>query len=161
MKKFFNVFTIVMIVLFIVSAIATATAVPANWVAFVWVLIAFLWMVMSRGRELQKEQLKKDYEETISVLKTSRDNFMKSTNVYREKYRTKLDENCDLAARNKALVEDNLRLIKENLDLRGNDETLGSAPVEEQRGTHGNIKLKTKGKKKAAPKEKTEIKEKA
>jgi len=144
MKKFFNVFTIVMIVFFIVSAIATATAVPANWVAFVWVLIAFLWMAMSRGHELQKEELKKDYEERISELKASRDEYMKSAKDYREKYNAQVNDNYYLAKRNKALSEDNLRLVKENLDLRGNDETLGTAPVEEQRGTHGNIKIKRK-----------------
>ena len=165
MKKFFNFLTIVATVFFILGAVAAVTADPANWIAFIWVLIGFLWMVMSRGLELQKEQLRKDYEERITELKTSRDEYMKSSKDYHTKYNAKLNENYGLAARNKALTEDNLRLIKENLDLSGKGETLGAAPVVQPAAKesmpHGNIKLKTKGKKKAASKEKTEIKEKA
>lgn len=165
MKKFFNIFTIVMTAFFILGAVTTVTATPANWLAFIWVLVGFLWMVMSRAHELQGEQLREDYEERITELKTSRDEYMKSSKDYLNKYNAKLNENYGLAARNKALTEDNLRLIKENLDLGGKGEALGAAPVvqpaAQESMPHGNIKLKTKGKKKAAPKEKTEIKEKA
>ena len=156
MKKFFNVFTIVMTVFFILGAVTAVTATPANWITFIWVLVGFLWMVMSRAHELQKEQLRNDYEERITELKTSRDEYMKSSKDYHNKYNAKVNENYALAARNKALTEDNLRLIKENVDLGGVVQ-----PAAQESMPHGNIKLKTKGKKKSAPKEKIEIKEKA
>ena len=81
---------------------------------------------------------------------------MKSSKDYHNKYNAKVNENYALAARNKALTEDNLRLIKENVDLGGVVQ-----PAAQESMPHGNIKLKTKGKKKSAPKEKIEIKEKA
>ena len=121
MKKFLNVLTLVMGVIFILGLITTAIA--GNWVAFIWVIIGFLWMGMSRGHEVQKEELREDYEDRLTELRGTRDEYIK---LYKD------------------LIEDNLRLTNENQELRGKGSTLGTAPVEEHRGTHGNIKIKRK-----------------
>lgn len=158
MKKFLNVFTLVMGVIFILGLITTAMA--GNWVAFIWVVIGFLWMGMSRNHEVQKEMLKEDYENKLTELRGTRDEYIELYKDYSDKYDAKLKENYDLASHNKTLAEDNLRLAKENQELGGKGSTLGAAPVvEEHRGTHGNIKIKRK--KKAAPEVKTDIQDKS
>ena len=157
MRKFLNVITLVMGVIFILGLITTAAA--GNWVAFIWVVIGFLWMGMSRGHEVQKEALREDYETRLTELRGTRDEYIKLYKEYSDKYDAKLKENYDLACRNKDLYEDNLRLAKENQEFGGKGSTLGAAPVEEHRGTHGNIKIKRK--KKTAPKVKTDIQDKS
>lgn len=157
MKKFLNVFTLVMGVIFILGLITTAMA--GNWVAFIWVVIGFLWLGMSRGHEVQKEMLKEDYENRLTELRVTRDDYIRLYKEYSDRYDAKLKENYDLACHNKELIEVNLRLAKENQELGGKGSTLGTAPVEEHRGTHGNIKIKRK--KKAVPEVKTDIQDKS
>ena len=136
MKNFLNVSTLVMGVIFILGLITTAIA--GNWVAFIWVVIGFLWMGMSRGHEVQKEALREDYEDRLTELRITRDEYIKLYKEYSDKYDAKLKENYDLACHNKNLSEDNLRLAKENQELSGKGST------------------KIKRKKKAAPEVKTD-----
>lgn len=141
MKNLLNVSTLVMGVIFILGLITTAIA--GNWVAFIWVVIGFLWMGMSRGHEVQKEELREDYEDRLTELRGTRDEYIKLYKDYSDKYDAKLKENYDLACHNKNLSEDNLRLAKENQELSGKGGT------------------KNKRKKKAAPEVKTDIQDKS
>lgn len=157
MKKFFNFYSAVMLLVFIVGLVLAA--VVQNWPAFVWIIPGILWFLMARFHETSKQELIEEYEGKLTELRNVRDVYLKLYKEYSDKYDAKLQENDDLACHNKDLVEDNLRLAKENQELGGKGSTLGTALVEEHRGTHGNIKIKRK--KKAAPEVKTDIQDKS
>ena len=157
MKKFFNFYSAVMLLIFIVGLVLAA--VSQNWTTFAWIITGILWFLMARFHETSEQDLIEEHEGKIAELRNVRDVYLKLYKEYSDKYDAKLEENYDLASKNQQLAKDNLRLAKENLELGGKGSTLGTAPVEEHRGTHGNIKIKRK--KKAAPEVKTDIQDKS
>ena len=139
-------------VVFILGLITTATA--GNWVAFIWVVIGLLWMGMSRGHEVQKEALREDYEDRLTELRGTRDEYIKLYKDYSDKYDAKLKENYDLACHNKSLAEDNERLAKLNIEMTAAVQNDVQEPVIR----HGNIKIRKK--RKPSPEVDTDIQDK-
>lgn len=114
MKKFFNVQTLVMSLLFIAGFIASAIA--ENAVACIWIFTGHIWVNIARLRELETENLREEYEVKLTQLRHNRDSYMRSYNEYMSKYDAKLEENLRLARDNKQLTEDLLRLTSSNSD---------------------------------------------
>ena len=137
MKRFFDLYTITMLLIFILGLIVTGTS--GNWTAFIWIITGMLWMLMSRWRELSSEELKLYYESKIAELRLNRDEYLKLYKQYQDKYDAKLKENYDLACDNQSLTEANEHLTKINLELSEKDEHQ-ETPVQ------GKLKVKVKKK---------------
>ena len=143
MKKFFNLYSAVMLFIFIVGLVLSAMA--QNWSAFAWIITGILWFLMARFHETSKQELQgliEEYEGKIAELRAVRDDYMKQYKTYSDKYDAKLKENYDLACENKRLAEDNERLAKLNLQLSDAGTTVGQK--DEPVTQHGNIKIRIK-----------------
>ena len=142
MKRFFNFFTVAMSIIFLGGLVVTA--VLGNWLAFVWVIIGTLQMLIAREHEMVRDRLADDYEAQLLEARHLNSELEEKYQALSDKYQAKLKENYDLAYHNKNLTEANLSLAKENQELGGKAQPLGAATVVEKRGVHGNIKLKRK-----------------
>lgn len=140
MKKFLDVLTVILLVVFIAGLVSTALT--GNWVAFIWALIATLWMLFSRQQSVWRDEDKEEYEAKLADIRRDRDEFMRLYKEYWDSYRAKVDDY-------EALVQENERLTALQM----------GAPiiVNQEPSKHGNIRLK---KKKASPKVKTETQDK-
>ena len=137
MKKFFNVFTVIMLIVFLGGLVSTA--VSGNWTAFIWVFIGALWMLMARNHEVVRDRIIEENEAEVAELSHLHSELDKKYNETVRKYDAKLKENYDLTCENKRLSEELLRHTKD-----AGSETLGNqVPA----APHGNIKLKTRRKK--------------
>jgi hypothetical protein len=142
MKRFFNFFTVVMLIIFLGGLVVTA--VLGNWLAFVWIIIGAIQMLIAREHEMVRDRLADDYEAQLLEAQHLRLELEEKYEAVSDKYQAKLKENYDLACHNKSLAEANVRLAQENQELGGKGQPLGAATVVEKRGVHGNIKLKRK-----------------
>jgi hypothetical protein len=140
MKKFFNLYSAVMLFIFIVGLVLSAMS--QNWSAFTWIITGILWFLMARFHETSKQELTEEYEGKIAELRAVRDDYMKQYKTCSDKYEAKLKENYDLACENKRLAEDNERLAKLNLQLSDAGTTVGQK--DEPVTQHGNIKIRRK-----------------
>ncbi len=140
MKKFLDVLTVILLVLFIAGLVSTALA--GNWVAFIWALAATFWMLLSRQQAVWRDETKEEYEAKLADVRRDRDEFMRLYKEYWDSYRAKVDDY-------EALVHENERLTALQM----------GAPiiVNQEPSKHGNIRLK---KKKVSPKVKTESQDK-
>jgi hypothetical protein len=144
MKKFFDLYTITMLLIFILGLIVTGTS--GNWTAFIWIITGILWMLMSRRHELSSEELKLYYESKIAELRLNRDEYLKLYKQYQDKYDAKLKENYDLTCDNQSLTEANEYLAKINLELSEKNKTQDTQ-AEQEAPVQGKLKVKVKKKK--------------
>ena len=152
MKKFFNIFTVIMSAVFVLGLVVTA--VMSNWLAFGWVIVGLFAMIVVRIKRVREKQL---LEDKVAEITAERDDYMTQYKSYLNKYNYKLKENYDL-------TDENLRLTKEIQRLgRTASELGGKAPaqetaVDQEPVVHGNIKIKRK--KRSSPKVKSDIQDK-
>ena len=133
MNKFFNLYTSIMLLIFVLGLIVTGTS--GNWTAFIWIITGLFWMLYARCHELSKENLKVEYEELLSVVRKTRDGYIELYSETDKKLNAQLQKNIELFNKNKELELDNERL-----------KSLNRQPDEKVTG-HGNIKVKVKKKK--------------
>ena len=150
MKKFFNGYTILLTVTFVIGIISAACA--ANWVALIWAVVGFLWMLIARKGEVDEDTLSEEYEAKLTGIRYTRDEYLKLLQDKTKAFDAKLKENYDLACENQRLSQEIVRLGELNLKFGQVDKTADREPV-----VHGNIKIKRKRKSSQA---KTDIQDK-
>ena len=163
MKKFLNLYSAVMLFIFILGLVLSAMA--QNWSAFAWIITGILWFLMARFHETSKQELTEEYEGKIAELRAVRDDYMKQYKTYSDKYEAKLKDNYELASANLELAKQNEQLVKENRrlnelvgDSQKSDQALSAPAVKQGTVVHGNIKLKRK--KKSKPEASTNVQDK-
>ena len=115
MKRFFNFFTVVMLIIFLGGLVTTA--VLGNWLAFVWVIIGTLQMLIAREHQMVRDRLADDYEAQLQEVRHLNSELEK-------KYEAKLKENLELGTATvveKRNVHGNIKLKRKKQAVQETD----------------------------------------
>ena len=113
MKRFFDLYTIIVLTVILLAVIAEILFPPTNWVAIAWMLITAVWVGCARSDQLTAEDWKQLYDTQSKTFNTLRQTWT-STNdelvELREKYQTAVQD-LNNATRK---VEELTRALEEN-----------------------------------------------
>lgn len=68
MKRFFDLYTIIVLTVILLAVIAEILFPPTNWVAVVWMVIAAMWVVCARSNQLTAEDWKQPYDSQSKIV---------------------------------------------------------------------------------------------
>ena len=95
MKRFFDLYTIIVLTVILLAVIAEILFPPTNWVAIAWMLITAVWVGCARSDQLTAEDWKQLYDTQSKTFNTLRQTWT-STNdelvELREKYQTAVQD---------------------------------------------------------------------
>lgn len=121
MKRFFNLFTCVMLALIATAVISAVLSSTINWLAVVWMVIAAMWVICARSNQLTAEDWKQLYDWRSKMVNTMQQHWT-STNdelvELRGKYQALDNEYLKLAKQNEATSKENAQLHERVDDLR-------------------------------------------
>ena len=121
MKRFFDLYTIIVLTVILLAVIAEILFPPTNWVAIAWMLITAVWVVCARSNQLTAEDWKQLYDTQSKAFNTLRQRWS-STNdelvELRGKYQALDNDYLKLAKQNEATSKENVQLHKRVDDLR-------------------------------------------
>ena len=113
MKRFFDLYTIIVLTVILLAVIAEILFPPTNWVAIAWMLITAVWVGCARSDQLMAEDWKQLYDTQSKTFNTLRQTWT-STNdelvELRGKYQTAVQD-LNNATRK---VEELTRALEEN-----------------------------------------------
>jgi phage-related minor tail protein len=113
MKRFFDLYTIIVLTVILLAVIAEILFPPTNWVAIAWMLITAVWVGCARSDQLTAEDWKQLYDTQSKTFNTLRQTWT-STNdelvELRGKYQTAVQD-LNNATRK---VEELTRALEEN-----------------------------------------------
>jgi phage-related minor tail protein len=113
MKRFFDLYTIIVLTVILLAVIAEILFPPTNWVAIAWMLITVVWVGCARSDQLTAEDWKQLYDTQSKTFNTLRQTWT-STNdelvELRGKYQTAVQD-LNNATRK---VEELTRALEEN-----------------------------------------------
>lgn len=96
MKRFFDLFTGAMLAVVVMAMISTLLSSPINWLAFIWMVIAAMWVVCARSNQLTAEDWKQMYD------------------TLKQTWSSNVDELAELRGKYQALDNEYLKLAKEH-----------------------------------------------
>ena len=91
MKRFFDLYTIIVLTVILLAVIAEILFPPTNWVAVVWMVITAVWVGCARSDQLTAEDWKQLYDwrsKENAQLHERVDDLRKQNSDYAEKYQT-------------------------------------------------------------------------
>lgn len=113
MKRFFDLYTIIVLTVILLAVIAEILFPPTNWVAVVWMLITAIWVGCARSDQLTAEDWKQLYDtqsKAFNTLKQIWTSTVHEAEELKEKYQTAVQD-LNNATRK---VEELTRALEEN-----------------------------------------------
>ena len=95
MKRFFDLYTIIVLTVILLAVIAEILFPPTNWVAIAWMLITAVWVGCARSDQLMAEDWKQLY-----------DTQSKTFNTLRQTWTSTNDELVELRGKYQTAVQD-------------------------------------------------------
>ena len=95
MKRFFDLYTIIVLTVILLAVIAEILFPPTNWVAIAWMLITAVWVGCARSDQLTAEDWKQLYDTQSKAFNTLRQTWASTNNELvelRGKYQTAVQD---------------------------------------------------------------------
>ena len=121
MKRFFNLFTSIMLAAIAIAIISVVLSPTINWLGVNWMVIAAIWVAYARLNQMTAEDWKQHYDSQTSAFNTLKQTLTNTADELAElrgKYQALDNDYLKLAKRNEATSMENAQLHERVDDLR-------------------------------------------
>ena len=121
MKRFFDFPTTLILVFILAAIVAEVLSNPVNWIAFIWILIAAIWVVNARSAQMTAEDYQKLYNSQSKMVESLKKAWTDAVNEQVEtdaKYQALDNEYLKLVKQHEATARENAQLHERVDDLR-------------------------------------------